>query len=121
MSMQEMKFWYAGCVAFSMALAANGVAFAEGSKSGDEGESSKKSEEHKASESSAPCADSALVCKSLEDLGVDSGQTVAHSCTTMSGRAGAWVCPSDEKLAEHASDQRSPAAESQSYREIDAQ
>jgi len=128
MKMKAMKFWYAGCFALSLAFAASGVAFADGSGSSEShgggseshGEGSESHGEG-SDNNNAACASSMLVCKSLTALGVEGEQAVAHSCTTMSGQAGAWVCPSDENLAKNTSDQRSPVAEAQNYREIDAQ
>jgi len=65
------------------------------------------------------CASSALVCKSLDFLDVESGQTVAHPCTTIDGDPGAWVCPDADGLAENGPDQPSPQSSAgQNFRDL---
>jgi len=90
-------------VAMAVVFMAGGEAFADGNN----GNSS--------------CASSALICKSLDALNVDSDQTVVHPCTMFGGDPGAWVCPDADHLR-NPSDQQSLAPSSgENYRDMNGQ
>ena len=69
----------------------------------------------------ASCASSALVCKSLDALDVESNQSVVHPCTTFDGDPGAWVCQNADKLSDPPNQPSLTPSRGENYRDMNGQ